>query len=215
MAVQAVYSQLVSADQPDKPLSFAIAPTAGSALSRTYILATCCLRTFASKRRCDMLEGQTYAFKRCAIYTRKSTNHLLASDTNSLETQREICGAYIKSQRYRGWIELPKRYDDANQSGSGLERPALIELMKDIEAGKVDAVVVYKIDRLTRSLADFVRLVEIFDHHGISLNSISQAFDTSDSMGRMILNILLTFSQFERELIAERVAASLFIFLAC
>ena len=156
-----------------------------------------------------MSNEQTKSLQRCAIYTRKSTNHLLERDVNSLDIQREICGAYIKSQQYRGWLELPKRYDDANQSGSGLERPALIELMKDIEAGEVDAVVVYKIDRLTRSLFDFVRLVEIFNQHGTTLNSITQAFDTSDSMGRMILNILLTFSQFERELIAERVRDSI------
>lgn len=156
-----------------------------------------------------MPEDQTLSLKRCAIYTRKSTNHLLDRDINSLTTQREICEAYITSQRYRGWVELPRRYDDGGHSGSGLERPALAELMQDIEAGKIDAVVVYKIDRLTRSLLDFVRLIEIFDNRSISLVSISQAFDTSDSMGRMILNILLTFSQFERELIAERVRDSI------
>jgi site-specific DNA recombinase len=156
-----------------------------------------------------MPEDQTLSLTRCAIYTRKSTNHLLDRDINSLVTQREICGAYITSQRYRGWVELPQRYDDGGHSGSGLGRPALAELMQDIEAGRIDAVVVYKIDRLTRSLLDFVRLIEIFDNRGIALVSISQAFDTSDSMGRMILNILLTFSQFERELIAERVRDSI------
>ncbi|MBO9601841.1 MAG: recombinase family protein [Novosphingobium sp.] len=156
-----------------------------------------------------MSDEHMSSLKRCAIYTRKSTNLRLDRETNSLETQREICGAYITSQKYRGWVELPKRYDDGNQSGSGLERPALTELMKDIEAGQIDAVVVYKIDRLTRSLMDFVRLVELFDHQGIALVSISQTFDTSDSMGRMVLNILLTFSQFERELIAERVRDSI------
>lgn len=142
--------------------------------------------------------------KRCAIYTRKSTNARLDHEVNSLVTQREICSAYIKSQQYKGWIELPERYDDGGQSGSGLDRPALVRLMQDIENGKVDIVVVYKIDRLTRSLFDFVRLIESLDRRKIALVSISQAFDTSDSMGRMILNILLTFSQFERELIAER-----------
>jgi len=146
--------------------------------------------------------------KRCAIYTRKSTNHRLDHDVNSLVTQREICSAYVTSQQYKGWVELPARYDDGGHSGSGLERPALGQLMQDVEAGKVDAVVVYKIDRLTRSLLDFVRLIEIFDRQSITLVSISQAFDTSDSMGRMILNVLLTFSQFERELIAERVRDS-------
>lgn len=156
-----------------------------------------------------MSEDQTLSFKRCAIYTRKSTSNLLDRDVNSLTTQREICGAYVTSQQYRGWIELPRRYDDGGHSGSGLERPAIADLMHDIEAGQVDAVVVYKIDRLTRSLLDFVRLIEMFDRRGIALVSVSQAFDTSDSMGRMILNILLTFSQFERELIAERVRDSI------
>ncbi|WP_374597894.1 recombinase family protein [Sphingosinicella sp.] len=147
--------------------------------------------------------------RRCAIYTRKSTNKRLEHDVNSLVTQREISSAYIKSQQYKGWVELPYRYDDGGHSGSGLERPALARLMQDIEAGEIDMVVVYKIDRLTRSLADFVRLIEIFDRRNIALVSISQAFDTSDSMGRMILNVLLTFSQFERELIAERVRDSI------
>ncbi|MEP2608552.1 MAG: recombinase family protein [Cyclobacteriaceae bacterium] len=147
--------------------------------------------------------------KRCAIYTRKSTNHRHSHDVNSLVTQREISSAYIASQRYRGWVEVEDRYDDGGHSGSGLVRPALAKLMQDIEAGKIDVVVVYKIDRLTRSLLDFVRLVEIFEQRAVGLVSISQAFDTSDSMGRMILNILLTFSQFERELIAERVKDSI------
>lgn len=151
----------------------------------------------------------TLSLKRCAIYTRKSTNHLLDRDINSLVTQRETCSAYITSQRYRGWVELPDRFDDGGHSGSGLDRPALSLLMQNIEGGLIDAVIVYKIDRLTRSLLDFVRLIEVFDRRGIALVSISQAFDTSDSMGRMILNILLTFSQFERELIAERVRDSI------
>jgi DNA invertase Pin-like site-specific DNA recombinase len=147
--------------------------------------------------------------KRCAIYTRKSTNSRLEHEVNSLTTQHEICSAYIASQRYRGWTALSRRYDDGGHSGSGLERPALAALMHDIEAGEIDTVVVYKIDRLTRSLLDFVRLIEIFDRRAIGLVSVSQAFDTADSMGRMILNVLLTFSQFERELIAERVRDSI------
>lgn len=151
----------------------------------------------------------TSAPKRCAIYTRKSTNSRLELEVNSLTTQHEICSAYIASQQYRGWVALPKRYDDGGHSGSGLERPALLTLMHDIEAGEVDAVVVYKIDRLTRSLLDFVRLIEVFDRRSVGLVSVSQAFDTTDSMGRMILNVLLTFSQFERELIAERVRDSI------
>ncbi|WP_439486612.1 recombinase family protein [Blastomonas fulva] len=156
-----------------------------------------------------MTEPSIIAPKRCGIYTRKSTNSRLEHEVNSLTTQHEICSAYISSQRYRGWMALPRRYDDGGHSGSGIERPALAALMHDIEAGEIDTVVVYKIDRLTRSLADFVRLVEIFDRRGIGLVSVSQAFDTSDSMGRMILNVLLTFSQFERELIAERVRDSI------
>ncbi|ODU67769.1 MAG: hypothetical protein ABT11_19120 [Novosphingobium sp. SCN 66-18] len=156
-----------------------------------------------------MLGDPAMPLKRCAIYTRKSTNQRLESEANSLVTQREICSGYVTSQRYKGWIELPRRYDDGGHSGSGLERPALASLMKDIEAGEVDTVVVYKIDRLTRSLLDFVRLVEIFDRQNIALVSVSQAFDTSDSMERMILNVLLTFSQFERELFAERVRDSI------
>lgn len=152
---------------------------------------------------------QASPIKRCAIYTRKSTNKRLDHDVNSLVTQREICSAYVKSQQYKNWVELPDRYDDGGHSGSGLDRPALAKLMQDIEAGQVDAVIIYKIDRLTRSLLDFVRLIEIFDRQNITLTSISQAFDTSDSMGRMILNILLTFSQFERELISERVRDSI------
>lgn len=156
-----------------------------------------------------MPENPLSAPNRCAIYTRKSTNSRLDHEVNSLTTQHEICSAYIASQRYRGWTALPRSYDDGGHSGSGLERPALAALMHDIEAGEIDTVVVYKIDRLTRSLLDFVRLIEIFDRRSIGLVSVSQAFDTTDSMGRMILNVLLTFSQFERELIAERVRDSI------
>lgn len=156
-----------------------------------------------------MADIEGLPLRRCAIYARKSVGNRLDLDVNSLETQREVCSAYIKSQRHRGWVELPQRYDDAGHSGSGLERPALARLMHDIEAGEIDFVVIYKVDRLTRSLSDFVRLIEIFDRHGISFVSISQAFDTSDSMGRMILNVLLTFSQFERELIADRIRDSI------
>jgi len=146
---------------------------------------------------------------RCAIYTRKSTNSRLDNEVNSITTQHEICSAYISSQQYRGWTTLTRCYDDGGHSGRGLERPALASLMHDIEAGEIDTVVVYKIDRLTRSLLDFVRLIEIFDRRSVGLVSVSQAFNTADSMGRMILNVLLTFSQFERELIAERVRDSI------
>lgn len=156
-----------------------------------------------------MSDDPSSAPNRCAIYTRKSTNIRLEHEVNSLTTQHEICSAYVASQRYRGWTALARRYDDGGHSGSGLERPALAALMHDIEAGEIDTVVVYKIDRLTRSLLDFVRLIEIFDRRAVGLVSVSQAFDTADSMGRMILNVLLTFSQFERELIAERVRDSI------
>lgn len=156
-----------------------------------------------------MSDTEIPTLKRCAIYTRKSTNSRLELHVNSLTTQHEICSAYVASQRYRGWTALTQRYDDGGHSGSGLERPALAALMHDIEAGEVDTVIVYKIDRLTRSLFDFVRLIEMFDRRSVGLVSVSQAFDTSDSMGRMILNVLLTFSQFERELIAERVRDSI------
>lgn len=156
-----------------------------------------------------MLENLPVANKRCAIYTRKSTDLRLEQDLNSLTTQREICSAFIASQRHRGWIEMPEHYDDGGQSGVNFERPAINALMADIEAGKVDVVVIYKIDRLTRSLSDFIRLVEVFDRFGIPFVSVTQAFDTSDSVGRMILNILLTFSQFEREITAERIRDSI------
>lgn len=142
---------------------------------------------------------------RCAIYTRKSTEHGLELEFNSLDAQREACEAYIKSQASEGWICLPKQYDDPAFSGGNLDRPALQRLLKDIEAGLVDVVVVYKIDRLTRSLADFAKLVEVFDEHSISFVAITQQFNTTTSMGRLTLNILLSFAQFERELASERV----------
>lgn len=156
-----------------------------------------------------MSESPASQLKRCAIYTRKSNNSRLEHEVNSLTTQHEVCSAYIVSQQYRGWTALARRYDDGGHSGGGLDRPALADLMHDIEAGEIDTVVVYKIDRLTRSLFDFVRLIDILDRRVVGLVSVSQAFDTTDSMGRMILNVLLTFSQFERELIAERVRDSI------
>lgn len=143
--------------------------------------------------------------QRCAIYTRKSTDERLERDFNTLESQRELCAAYIKSQRHKGWIEIAERYDDAAQSGGNLVRPALQRLLGDIERGRVQIVVIYKIDRLTRSLGDFVRLVDLFDRYGASFVSITQSFDTSDSMGRLVMNVLLTFAQFEREMAADRI----------
>ena len=142
---------------------------------------------------------------RCAIYTRKSTEHGLELEFNSLDAQREACEAYIKSQMHEGWKILPNRYDDPAYSGGNLDRPALQKLLHDIDAGLIDVVVVYKIDRLTRSLADFAKLVEAFDKKTISFVAVTQQFNTTTSMGRLTLNVLLSFAQFERELSSERV----------
>src|SRR5438552_4409557 len=142
---------------------------------------------------------------RCAIYTRKSTEHGLEQEFNSLDAQREACEAYIRSQASQGWKVLAQPYDDPAYSGGNLDRPALKKLLADIEAGKVDVVVVYKIDRLTRSLADFAKLVEAFDARSVSFVAVTQQFNTTTSMGRLTLNVLLSFAQFERELSSERV----------
>ena len=142
---------------------------------------------------------------RCAIYTRKSTEHGLELEFNSLDAQREACEAYIKSQAHAGWQAVSQRYDDPAFSGGSLERPALQQLLTDIDAGRVNIIVVYKIDRLTRSLADFAKLVEIFDKKGVSFVAVTQQFNTTTSMGRLTLNVLLSFAQFERELSSERV----------
>lgn len=142
---------------------------------------------------------------RCAIYTRKSTDHGLDLEFNSLHAQRDACEAYVKSQASHGWVALPDAYDDGAYSGGNLERPALQQLLKDIDAGRVDVIVVYKIDRLTRSLTDFAKLVESFDAKSISFVAVTQQFNTTTSMGRLTLNVLLSFAQFERELSSERV----------
>jgi len=142
---------------------------------------------------------------RCAIYTRKSTEHNLDLEFNSLDAQREACEAYIKSQAHEGWRLVPSRYDDGAFSGASLDRPALQELLSEVQAGKIDIIVVYKVDRLTRSLADFAKLVELFDRHAVSFVSVTQSFNTTSSMGRLTLNVLLSFAQFEREVIGERV----------
>lgn len=142
---------------------------------------------------------------RCAIYTRKSTEEGLEQDFNSLDAQREACEAYIKSQQHEGWVLIEKHYDDGGFSGGTLERPGVKELFKDIEAGEVDIVVVYKVDRLTRSLMDFSKIVELFDKQNASFVSITQHFNTTTSMGRLTLNILLSFAQFEREVTGERI----------
>jgi DNA invertase Pin-like site-specific DNA recombinase len=142
---------------------------------------------------------------RCAVYTRKSSEEGLELEFNSLDAQREACEAYVASQRAEGWLLVADRYDDGGFSGGTLERPALKRLRADIEAGKVDVVVVYKIDRLSRSLMDFSRLVEVFDQHKVTFVSVTQSFNTTNSMGRLTLNVLLSFAQFEREVIGERI----------
>jgi site-specific DNA recombinase len=141
---------------------------------------------------------------RCAIYTRKSTEEGLEQEFNSLDAQRDAGESYIKSQQHEGWICLPDHYDDGGFTGANMERPALRRLLVDIDAGKVDCVVVYKVDRLSRSLLDFARIMEAFDRRKVSFVSVTQAFNTATSMGRLILNVLLSFAQFEREMISER-----------
>ncbi|MDB5406927.1 MAG: putative resolvase [Rhodospirillales bacterium] len=148
------------------------------------------------------LRGRTL---RCAIYTRKSSEEGLEQDFNSLHAQREACEAYIKSQRHEGWVALPEAYDDGGISGGTMARPALQQLLAEITAGRIDVVVVYKVDRLTRSLADFAKIVEIFDARGVSFVSVTQQFNTTSSMGRLTLNVLLSFAQFEREVTGERI----------
>jgi site-specific DNA recombinase len=143
--------------------------------------------------------------KRCAIYTRKSSEEGLEQEFNSLAAQREACEAFIRSQRNEGWVLAKTRYDDGGFSGGNMERPALQDLLADLRAGRIDIVVVYKVDRLTRSLADFARLVEIFDAQGASFVSVTQQFNTTSSMGRLTLNVLLSFAQFEREVTGERI----------
>ena len=142
---------------------------------------------------------------RCAVYTRKSTEEGLDQEFNSLDAQREACAAFVTSQVGLGWKLLPDRYDDGGISAGTMERPALQRLLQDIRDKKIDVVVVYKIDRLTRSLADFARIVEVFDGHSVSFASITQQFNTTSSMGRLTLNVLLSFAQFEREITAERI----------
>ncbi len=142
---------------------------------------------------------------RCAIYTRVSTEHGLEQEFNSLDNQREASDAYVKSQSHEGWKLIRDRYDDGGYSGGSMERPALKALLDDVRARRVDVIVVYKVDRLTRSLADFAKLVELFDSHGVSFVSVTQSFNTTTSMGRLTLNVLLSFAQFEREVTGERI----------
>ena len=142
---------------------------------------------------------------RCAIYTRVSTDQGLEQDFNSLDAQREASEAYIKSQAHEGWRLIRDHYDDGGYSGGSMDRPALQKLLADVEARRIDVIVVYKVDRLTRSLADFAKLVELFDKHDVSFVSVTQSFNTTTSMGRLTLNVLLSFAQFEREVTGERI----------
>lgn len=142
---------------------------------------------------------------RCAIYTRKSHEEGLEQEFNSLDAQRESAEAYIESQRMQGWLGLPDRYDDGGFSGGNMDRPALKRLLDDVDDGKVDVIVVYKIDRLSRSLLDFMKMIELFNEKGVSFVSVTQHFNTTDPTGRMFLGILITFAQYEREVIAERI----------
>ncbi len=141
---------------------------------------------------------------RCAIYTRKSTEEGLDQEFNSLDAQREAAEAFIQSQRREGWIALPELYDDGGYTGGNMDRPALTRLLRAVEAGELDCVVVYKVDRLSRSLLDFTRMLSLFEKHKVSFVAVTQQFNTSTSLGRLTLNILLSFAQFERELIGER-----------
>jgi site-specific DNA recombinase len=145
------------------------------------------------------------AKRRCAIYTRKSSEEGLEQDFNSLDAQREACEAYIASQKREGWSTIGELYDDGGFSGATMERPAFQRLLSDVSAGQIDVVVVYKVDRLTRSLSDFAKIVDIFDKHSVSFVSVTQQFNTTSSMGRLTLNILLSFAQFEREVTGERI----------
>ena len=141
---------------------------------------------------------------RCAIYTRKSTEEGLEQEFNTLQAQREAGESYVRSQQLSGWVAVPEAFDDGGCSGANLERPALQQLMSAIEAGRIDCVVVYKVDRLSRSLLDFTRLMAAFERHKVSFVSVTQEFNTTTSLGRLTLNILLSFAQFEREIIGER-----------
>jgi site-specific DNA recombinase len=154
----------------------------------------------------NQTQGTTPAKRilRCAIYTRKSTEEGLEKEFNSLDAQREAAEAFIKSQAHENWICLPQHYNDGGFSGGNIERPALAQLLADVQAGRIDIVVTYKVDRLSRSLLDFARMMAVFDEHGVSFVAVTQQFNTATSMGRLVLNVLLSFAQFEREIIGER-----------
>lgn len=156
-------------------------------------------------RKVALREERRNGKLRCAVYTRKSTDEGLEKEFNSLDAQREACEAYIVSQRHEGWVLVVDSYDDGGFSGGSMQRPGLKRLLDDLGTGKVDLILVYKVDRLTRALSDFAKIVDILDAAGASFVSITQAFNTTTSMGRLTLNVLLSFAQFEREVISERV----------
>ena len=159
----------------------------------------------AAVLRIEEAEWRMSTIKRCVIYTRKSTEEGLDQAFNSLHAQREACEAYIKSQAHEGWKLVKAAYDDGGLSGGNMERPALQRLLADVAGGQVQVIVVYKVDRLTRSLADFAKIVDVLDGHGASFVSVTQQFNTTTSMGRLTLNVLLSFAQFEREVAGERI----------
>lgn len=152
-----------------------------------------------------MTERPPKKILRCAIYTRKSSEEGLEQDFNSLHAQREACEAFVISQKHEGWKAVATRYDDGGYSGGSMQRPALQKLLADIQSRLVDVVIVYKVDRLTRALSDFAKIVEVFDAQGVSFVSVTQQFNTTSSMGRLTLNVLLSFAQFEREVTGERI----------
>src|SRR4051812_12499038 len=157
------------------------------------------------RRPTGVKPGNGEATIRCAIYTRKSSEEGPEQAFNSLDAQREACEAFVASQKHEGWVTLPSLYDDGGISGATMERPALRRLLADVAAGTIDAVVVYKVDRLTRSLGDFARIVEVFDRRGVSFVSVTRQFNTTTSMGRLTLNMLLSFAQSGREVTGERI----------
>jgi site-specific DNA recombinase len=157
------------------------------------------------ERRCGIVSSSANRSVRCAIYTRVSTDAGLDQEFNSLDAQYDASQAYIRSQAHASWILIRSRYDDGGFSGGSTDRPALQQLLADVKARRINVIVVYKVDRLTRSLADFAKMIELFDAHGVSFVSVTQQFNTTTSMGRLTLNVLLSFAQFEREVTAERI----------
>src|SRR5215831_18990250 len=184
--------------------AYPVSPVPSPARSGMGRASSACAMSTPNHHRQAMAANERKVL-RCAVYTRKSSEHGLEQDFNSLDAQREAGEAYIKSQAHEGWKLIKTRYSDGGLSGGTLERPALQSLLADIRARKIDVVVVYKVDRLTRSLADFAKLVELFEVHGVSFVSVTQQFNTTSSMGRLTLNVLLSFAQFEREVAGERI----------